>query len=184
MENSISNMRPELVKEWSEKNYPLTPDCVPFGSNKLYWWRGSCGHEWQTSAKARSYKLMNWDRGNRYKVLGRIANSAEGLILVFDLEEAIMFDALPEEYVDKRTGELKKRIKVYYPEKYEGRIGNYYHDYVATEQISMFENLNEYEDGQNGEAQTATPSATEEMASTQDSPYQRTAPMPGGALNE
>ena len=118
------------------------------------------------------------------KVLGRIANSAEGLILVFDLEEAIMFDALPEEYVDKRTGELKKRIKVYYPEKYEGRIGNYYHDYVATEQISMFENLNEYEDGQNGEAQTATPSATEEMASTQDSPYQRTAPMPGGALNE
>ena len=55
MENSISNMRPELVKEWSEKNYPLTPDCVPFGSNKLYWWRGSCGHEWQTSAKARSY---------------------------------------------------------------------------------------------------------------------------------
>lgn len=33
MENSISNMRPELVKEWSEKNYPLTPDCVPFGSN-------------------------------------------------------------------------------------------------------------------------------------------------------
>lgn len=114
---------------------------------------------------------MNWDRGNRYKVLGRIANSAEGLILVFDLEEAIMFDALPEEYVDKRTGELKKRIKVYYPEKYEGRIGNYYHDYVATEQISMFENLNEYEDGQNGEAQTATPSATEEMASTQDSPY-------------
>ena len=130
------------------------------------------------------YKLMNWDRGNRYKVLGRIANSAEGLILVFDLEEAIMFDALPEEYVDKRTGELKKRIKVYYPEKYEGRIGNYYHDYVATEQISMFENLNEYEDGQNGEAQTATPSATEEMASTQDSPYQRTAPKPGGALNE
>ena len=84
----------------------------------------------------------------------------------------------------KITGELKKRIKVYYPEKYEGRIGNYYHDYVATEQISMFENLNEYEDGQNGEAQTATPSATEEMASTQDSPYQRTAPMPGGALNE
>ena len=48
---------------------------------------------------------------------------------------------------------------------------------AKTERISertMFENLNEYEDGQNGEAQTATPSATEEMASTQDSPYQRT----------
>ena len=66
MENSISNMRPELVKEWSEKNYPLTPDCVPFGSNKLYWWRGSCGHEWQTSAKARSYQKNGLERIARY----------------------------------------------------------------------------------------------------------------------
>ena len=55
MDNSISKMRPELVKEWSEKNAPLTPDQVPFGSNKLYWWHGLCGHEWQTSAKARSH---------------------------------------------------------------------------------------------------------------------------------
>lgn len=54
MENSIAKMRPELVPEWSEKNLPLTPDEVPFGSNKRYWWRGQCGHEWQTSAKARS----------------------------------------------------------------------------------------------------------------------------------
>lgn len=38
MENSISKMRPELVPEWSPKNLPLTPDEVPFGSNKLYWW--------------------------------------------------------------------------------------------------------------------------------------------------
>lgn len=54
MENSISNMRPELVEEWSSRNLPLTPSDVPYGSNKLYWWIGSCGHEWQTSAKARS----------------------------------------------------------------------------------------------------------------------------------
>ena len=54
MENSIAKMRPELVPEWSEKNLPLTPAEVPFGSNKRYWWRGQCGHEWQTSAKARS----------------------------------------------------------------------------------------------------------------------------------
>ena len=48
MENSIAKMRPELVPEWSGKNYPLTPNEVPFGSNKRYWWRGQCGHEWQT----------------------------------------------------------------------------------------------------------------------------------------
>ena len=55
MKNSIAQMRPELVKEWSIRNAPLTPEEVPFGSNKLYWWQGSCGHEWQTSAKARSH---------------------------------------------------------------------------------------------------------------------------------
>jgi len=55
MDNSIARMRPELVSEWSDKNAPLTPQEVPFGSNKLYWWKGACGHEWQTSAKARSH---------------------------------------------------------------------------------------------------------------------------------
>lgn len=54
MDNSITNMRPHLVSEWSEQNLPLSPDEVSYGSNKLYWWKGSCGHEWQTSAKARS----------------------------------------------------------------------------------------------------------------------------------
>lgn len=54
MENSLSRMRPHLVSEWSEKNLPLTPDTVTFGSNKIVWWKGSCGHEWQTSIKARS----------------------------------------------------------------------------------------------------------------------------------
>ena len=54
MENSLSRMRPHLVSEWSEKNFPLTPDTVTFGSNKTVWWKGACGHEWQTSIKARS----------------------------------------------------------------------------------------------------------------------------------
>lgn len=26
MENSLSRMRPHLVSEWSEKNFPMTPD--------------------------------------------------------------------------------------------------------------------------------------------------------------
>ena len=44
----------ELIVEWSKKNLPLTPDGITFGSNKVVWWKGSCGHEWQTSVKARS----------------------------------------------------------------------------------------------------------------------------------
>ena len=32
----------------------LTPDGITFGSNKKVWWKGTCGHEWQASVKARS----------------------------------------------------------------------------------------------------------------------------------
>ena len=54
MNNSLAEVHPELITEWSEKNLPLTPDGITFGSNKVVWWKGSCGHEWKTSVKARS----------------------------------------------------------------------------------------------------------------------------------
>lgn len=54
MENSLANKKPWLVAEWSERNGSISPDDVSYGSKKLYWWHGSCGHEWQASAKARS----------------------------------------------------------------------------------------------------------------------------------
>ena len=54
MNNSLAEVRPELVPEWSEKNLPLKPDEITFGSNKKVWWRSACGHEWQESVKARS----------------------------------------------------------------------------------------------------------------------------------
>ena len=54
MNNSLAEVHSELVSEWSEKNLPLTPDDITFGSNKKVWWKGACGHEWQTSVKARS----------------------------------------------------------------------------------------------------------------------------------
>ena len=55
MKNSLKEVHPELVSEWSEKNLPLTPEMVSYGSNKVVWWHGKCGHEWQTSVKARSH---------------------------------------------------------------------------------------------------------------------------------
>ena len=54
MSNILSEVHPELVAEWSDKNLPLTPDRLTYGSNKVVWWKGACGHEWQTSVKARS----------------------------------------------------------------------------------------------------------------------------------
>lgn len=90
------------------------------------------------------YAMMGWDRNCRYKVLGRIVTSNRGLIFVFELAEAIMFSPLPDEYFDKRTGQMKKRRIVYYPDEYKGRIGKSYHDYVLSQQMNMFEDLEGY----------------------------------------
>jgi len=54
MENSLAAMRPEIVTEWSPRNLPLSPEDISYGSKKVFWWRGKCGHEWKASAKARS----------------------------------------------------------------------------------------------------------------------------------
>lgn len=54
MDNAFSKVHPELIGEWSERNLPITPENVSYGSKKIFWWKGSCGHEWQTSVKARS----------------------------------------------------------------------------------------------------------------------------------
>ncbi|WP_287896119.1 zinc-ribbon domain-containing protein [Clostridium sp.] len=45
---TVCEVRPELVPEWSkEKNLPLKPDEITFGSNnkKKYGGEGACGHE-------------------------------------------------------------------------------------------------------------------------------------------
>ena len=34
MTGSLASVHPELIPEWSEKNLPLTPDKITFGSNK------------------------------------------------------------------------------------------------------------------------------------------------------
>ena len=60
-----------------------------------------------TTASMWNYSIMNWNRECRYKVLGRVANSDQGLCMLFDLEEAIMFTPKPQEYTDPITGEFR-----------------------------------------------------------------------------
>ncbi len=90
------------------------------------------------------FDLMGWDENCRYKALGRIAASPRGLILVFDLEESIMFTPTPMEYVDKKTGEIKKRQVKYYPDEYKDCIGKSYNDYAASQQLNLFEPFDGY----------------------------------------
>ena len=54
MENSLLEKYPELAKQWSLRNGDLTPDQISYGSNRIVWWKGPCGHEWDTSVKART----------------------------------------------------------------------------------------------------------------------------------
>lgn len=92
------------------------------------------------------YNMMGWDKNRRFKAVGYVSNSKEGLILVFDLQEAIMYSEQPEEYFDKRTGKMKKRNFAYYPDMYAGHIGKTYSDYIAGEQLTLFEDLSSYKE--------------------------------------
>lgn len=90
------------------------------------------------------FAFMGWDRLCRYKALGRVATSDSGLILVFDLSEAIMFGAKPVEYEDPETGEIKMRQMKFYPDEYKNCIGKSYNDYAAGRQLNLFEDLTGY----------------------------------------
>ena len=90
------------------------------------------------------FAFMGWDRLCRYKALGRVATSDSGLILVFDLSEAIMFGAKPVEYEDPETGEVKMRQMKFYPDEYKNCIGKSYNDYAASRQLNLFEDLTGY----------------------------------------
>ena len=54
--NSLAEKFPDLIKEWSDRNGELSPADISYGSNKVVWWHGSCGHEWQAKVKARTTK--------------------------------------------------------------------------------------------------------------------------------
>ena len=97
------------------------------------------------------FRLMGWNRECRYKVLGRVAASDKGLILVFEMEEAIMFAPKKEEFVDPVTGETKKRQVKYYPDAYKNKIGRSYTEYEQYRQMNLFEDLGAYnKEGKDG----------------------------------
>lgn len=54
--NRLPRVFPSLVEEWDyEKNEPLTPDEVAFGSIIKVWWKCSrCSHQWKVSPNSRT----------------------------------------------------------------------------------------------------------------------------------
>lgn len=54
MDRSILKTFPDLAKEWSDKNLPLTPAVITYASHKKVIWKGKCGHEWAAVVKSRT----------------------------------------------------------------------------------------------------------------------------------
>ena len=123
------------------------------------------------------YRMMGWREECRYKVYGHLSNSERGLVLVFDLASAVMFDPLPEEYFDKKSGKMKKRVNKYYPDEIRMKLGRSYSDYEASQRRSSFESLSGYMDT-SGTAVPATVSDEDAASiSLQDQERKRDAMM-------
>ena len=144
-----------------KKRFAIVP-CAEEESSSVEWARQK-DEKWTNKTVTslefieKIYAMMNWDRNCRYKVLGRVANSSSGLILIFDLVEAIFFAAKPTAYLDQETGKVVKRKTIYYPDEYKDRIGKSYNDYVAARQMAVFEYLEGYV------GQTYSDAAAQEM---------------------
>lgn len=52
--NDLASRFPEIAKEWSERNLPLTPDQVTAFKNIKVWWKCHLGHEWNTLISTRA----------------------------------------------------------------------------------------------------------------------------------
>ena len=54
-ENDLATSHPHLAAQWDyEKNAPLTPQQLTYGSRKVVWWRCEKGHAWQAQVKDRA----------------------------------------------------------------------------------------------------------------------------------
>ena len=99
MGRSLSEMFPELAEEWSDRNLPLRPDQITYGSNKRVWWHGKCGHEWETSVKARtSGERCPYCSGKRVLYQDRISMTNR--------------DTMPQDYFWTITGVFNDNLRI------------------------------------------------------------------------
>ena len=90
-ENSLSAVYPELVEEWNfEKNYPLSPNNISWGSAKKVWWKCTkCQKEWLCSPANRT--------GGNYQKCPRCTKAEVSKTLaapVMNVDTGEVFDSL------------------------------------------------------------------------------------------
>ena len=80
--NDLESKYPEIAKEWDyEKNAPLLPSEVTYGSQKKVWWKCPvCGHEWLASINTRTTgegcKICGNKRGAQKRTKKAIENGS------------------------------------------------------------------------------------------------------------
>ncbi|MBR3243010.1 MAG: hypothetical protein IKF90_09965 [Parasporobacterium sp.] len=112
------------------------------------------------------FDFMGWRADCRYKIIGRLAYSEHGMILVFDLEEAVMHAPKKQQIYDPISGTTKMKDVKYYPDRYKNCFGMTYSDYIAMKNQNELEQIGDYEhlanvDLQNA-AETDTPATSAE----------------------
>jgi hypothetical protein len=88
--NCLATVNPELAKEWHPiKNGNLTPQCVTYASTKRVWWKGKCGHEWQTTIGHRTRRGQGCPqcKGKRISQTKRLKRKSNGQLTLFGDKE-------------------------------------------------------------------------------------------------
>lgn len=52
--NDLSTLRPDIAEEWHPTKNKFSPDSVTLYSDFRVWWKGQCGHEWETAINNRT----------------------------------------------------------------------------------------------------------------------------------
>lgn len=132
MNNSLAEVHPELITEWSEKNLPLTPDDITFVGEKLSYLKPE-EQEWLLEVIANSSIFPTKQQAEQLKEC-----SANG-----KLNQSYIYAVL-----------LKKessKINVTLPAK---KIGNYFPETYSKEQIEevIFMLLDKWKENKEGVA--------------------------------
>ena len=68
-EHNLAQTNPELCREWSEKNFPFTPEDETADSDDHVWWKCDKGHEWQARIRNRTGNLTGCPYCNSHVLL-------------------------------------------------------------------------------------------------------------------
>ncbi len=105
--NDLESARPDVASEWHvEKNYPLKPNQITYGSKKKIWWRcnQSPNHEWEATINSRTTNNSGCPVCSGQKVVPGINDLATTHPELADLWDPILNVDLKPSQVSRGSG--------------------------------------------------------------------------------